>query len=177
MKNTLLALLITLFPTYAFALSENDTVPSFSVKNQDGDMITEKTVLGKPTLFYFYPKDETPGCTQQACTLRDEFEKFRKNGAVVYGISKQDEESHKKFKKNHKLPFDLLADTEGKMAKAFGIGTIPVIGLTKRESVLVSAQGKVLKTYKDVVPGKHAGEVLKDLEATSSKPVKTNSKY
>lgn len=171
-----IALFSFLLAANAFALSKGDKVPAFQVKNQDGTVVTEKTTVGKPTLYYFYPKDETPGCTKQACTLRDEFEKFRKMGAVVYGISKQDEESHKKFKANHKLPFDLLADTEGTMAKAFGIETIPVVGLTKRESVLVAADGKVLKTYKDVVPGSHAADVIKDLQELSPQKEKTSGK-
>ena len=153
------------------ALTQGEAVPDFSAKNQDGQEIHLSDFRGKPVLLYFYPKDETPGCTKQACTLRDEFAAFKKRGAVVFGISGQDAESHRKFRAHHKLPFDLLVDADGKIAEKLGVGHFPVIGLHKRQSLLIGADGKLIHFYPDVDPAGHAAEVLKDLDAaTASKP-------
>jgi peroxiredoxin Q/BCP len=114
---------------------------------------------------YFYPKDETPGCTTEACTLRDKFEKIRALNTVIYGVSRQDQKSHQEFKAKHKLPFDLLVDTDGAIGKAFGVGTIMGMGLSKRQSFLIGPDGKILKAYTDVDPARHATEIITDIEA------------
>ena len=164
MKKSLASLWIACLVPFLMALAPGDPVPDFTAKNQDGKLIHLSDFHGKPVLIYFYPKDETPGCTQEACTIRDEFAKFRKQGAVVLGVSTQDEASHKEFKTRHKLPFDLLVDQDGKVAKALGVESIPGLGLHKRQSVLIGTDGKVIKVYKDVDPSRHASEVLKDFQ-------------
>jgi peroxiredoxin Q/BCP len=149
---------------FLMAISTGEVAPDFSLKNQDGKVITLNAQKGKPVLIYFYPKDETPGCTTEACTLRDEFKKFQKHGAVIFGVSTQGVESHKAFKTHHKLPFDLLVDTDGKMAKSYGVEEMAP-GLLERKSILIGPNQKILKVYSSVNPSGHAAEVLKDLDA------------
>jgi peroxiredoxin Q/BCP len=115
-------------------------------------------------LVFFYPKDDTPGCTKEACSLRDVYRQFQAHGAVVLGVSRQDAKSHQAFRAKYHLPFDLLVDPDGKVAAAFGVGEYPVVGLHKRQSVLIGPDGKVVRCYPDVDPEKHAAEVLKDLD-------------
>jgi peroxiredoxin Q/BCP len=145
-------------------------VPEFSAPNQDGKIIHLSDFKGSPVLLYFYPKDETPGCTRQACSLRDEFAQFKKIGAVVLGISRQDQASHQAFKKKHKLPFDLLVDADGKIADQLGVGTYPVVGFHKRQSLIIGKDGKLLKFLGDVDPATHTAEVLKILQAHLGTP-------
>ncbi len=165
-------ILIILHSTLALALSAGALAPNFSTKNQDGKTVSLSDFAGKPILLYFYPKDETPGCTKEACQFRDQFAEFKKQGAVVLGLSRQDEESHKKFSAKYHLPFDLLVDKDGAIAKAYGVGKFPVVGLLKRQSVLISKDGHVIKFYEDVDPEKHPAEVLKDLAASDSPDTK-----
>src|ERR1700677_2182504 len=139
----------------AFALSVGALAPNFSTKNQDGKTVSLSDFAGKPVLLYFYPKDETPGCTKEACEFRDKYTEFKKRGAVVIGISVQDEKSHLEFKTKHHLPFDLVVDTDGSIAKSFGVGKYPAAGLLKRQSVLIGKNGNVLKFYEDVNPDTH----------------------
>lgn len=148
-------------------LSPGDVAPSFEAKNQDGKVIHLSDFKGKPVLIYFYPKDETKGCTKEACQFRDEYSKFRKKGAVILGVSRQNENSHKEFREKHKLPFDLLVDQDGSLAESYGVGKMPVIGLLKRESILVGPDGKIAQVYTSVDPETHADQVLKDLAALS----------
>lgn len=160
---SLCLLTATSLPTQAAPLEPGATVPEFSAPNQDGKLIKLSDFKGSPVLLYFYPKDETPGCTKQACSLRDEFAEFKKLGAVVLGISRQDQASHQEFKKKHKLPFDLLVDADGKIAEKLGVGTMPLIGFHKRQSLIVGKDGKLLKFIGDVDPDTHTAEVLKIL--------------
>lgn len=147
------------------AMKAGDQLPSFTIKNQSGKTITSKDLAGKYVLLYFYPKDETPGCTREAQELRDKAPDFKKENAVIYGVSTQDEKSHQAFIAKEKLNFDLLVDADGKLAKSCGISSIPVVGLHKRQSLLVGPDGRVVKFYDDVDPAKHADEVLKDIKA------------
>ena len=151
-----------------WALEPGAALPSFSAKNQDGKTITQADVAGKPVLFYFYPKDETPGCTKEACQFRDEFSKFKKKGALVFGVSRQDEKSHQAFRAKHKIPFDLLVDADGSLATAMGVDSYPMVAMHKRQSVLFGADGKLIRFYESVTPEKHPGEVLADLEKATA---------
>lgn len=162
-------LLTYLFASYsAQALTRGAPAPDFSAKTQDGVNVQLSQYKGKYVLIYFYPKDDTPGCTQEACTFRDEYTKIRDRNAVILGVSRQDEKSHQAFRAKHHLPFDLLVDSDGAIAKAFEIGTMPVIGWTKRQSVLIGPSGKILQIYKSVDPRQHAKQVLADIQAASS---------
>jgi peroxiredoxin Q/BCP len=159
-----LIVLSTIFGSLAQALTIGSPAPAFSAKNQDGKTISLSDFAGKPVLLYFYPKDDTPGCTKEACEFRDKYAEFKKRGAVVLGVSAQDEKSHKEFSKKNHLTFDLLADNNGAIAKSYGIGKYPVIGLYNRQSVLIDRGGHVFKFYEKVNADTHAQEVLKDLE-------------
>lgn len=168
-KLTQFLILLGLMPTL-LALKSGEPVPDFSAPNQAGKIVKLSNFKGKPVLLFFYPKDETPGCTKEACSFRDEYSKFKKLGAVVLGISRQDSEAHQKFIEKHKLPFDLLVDKEGAIAKSFGVGTLPIIGLLQRKSVLIGPDGKLVRFYDNVDPKTHSAEVLKDLEKMASSP-------
>lgn len=98
-----------------------DKVPYFRLYNQDGKGIDIANYIGKPMVIYFYPKDDTPGCTKEACSFRDEYHHFSKAGITVFGISADSVESHKKFKSKYRLPFDLLSDKNNQVRKAFGV--------------------------------------------------------
>jgi peroxiredoxin Q/BCP len=148
----------------SFALSAGDPAPDFKAKNQDAKEVKLSDFRGKPVLLYFYPKDDTPGCTKEACSFRDEYTKFQKMGAVILGISRQDAKSHRAFKAKYHLPFDLLTDKDGSLAKEYGVELMPVIGYHKRQSALISSDGKLIRFYPDVDPLKHTAQVLKDLQ-------------
>ena len=146
-----------------------DPVPDLEAKNQDGKTIRLSDFRGKPVLLYFYPKDDTPGCTREACELRDEYSKFQRLNAVILGISAQTEESHREFKNKYHLPFDLLVDKKGELAQALGLDMTPLIGLHKRQSALLSPSGRLVRVYKKVDPEKHASEVLDDLKIVAER--------
>jgi peroxiredoxin Q/BCP len=151
------------------AISPGEMAPEFALKNQNGAVIRLSEQRGKFVLIYFYPKDETPGCTKEACNFRDEYSKIKEMNAVVFGISKQDEKSHQKFIAKHKLPFDLLVDSDGAVAKAYGVGTMPLVGFHKRQSILIGPDGKVIRFYSDVDPATHVAEVLADIKKSAGK--------
>jgi thioredoxin-dependent peroxiredoxin len=141
--------------------------PQFTLKDQDGKMHTLAQYAGKQVLLYFYPKDDTPGCTTEACTLRDSFADFEAMGMVVLGVSRDDEKKHKKFQEKYNLPFALLADTEGSVCETYGVWQLKkfmgkeYMGIS-RVSFLIDEAGKVKKVYETVKPAEHAGEVLVD---------------
>jgi peroxiredoxin Q/BCP len=142
-------------------------VPDFSAPNQDGKAVTLSEFKGKPVLVYFYPKDDTPGCTKEACALRDRFTKFQAAGIVILGVSRQDGESHRAFRAKYHLPFDLLTDRDGAVSKLLGVETYPLIGVHKRQSLLIGADGKLVAFYGAVDPETHADEVLRTLAAAN----------
>ena len=134
-------------------------------------MVTLSSLRGSPVVLYFYPKDDTPGCTAQACGLRDAWSDFQKTGAVVLGISPDGEESHAKFREKYGLPFTLLADTDHAVADAYGVwGEKSYAGKTymgvNRSTFVIDADGKVAKVFPNVKPAEHAGQVLDALAST-----------
>jgi peroxiredoxin Q/BCP len=153
----------------AFALSAGDAAPSFSAPDQDGKSVTLADYKGKYLLLYFYPKDQTPGCTKEACNLRDQFTEFKKNEISILGVSVQDAKSHRQFREKFHIPFPLLVDENGELAKKFGIEKYPVVGLLKRQSVLIGKDQKVVQIYHDVDPDTHTAEVLKDVQGHERK--------
>ncbi len=142
-------------------LEENTIAPNFTLKNQDGKDVSLSDYAGKWTLIYFYPKDDTPGCTKEACALRDNFPFYEDTGIEILGISKDSPASHTKFIQKYSLPFTLLSDSEGSVAKTYGADGM--LG-TKRISYLVSPNGTIAKAYPKVSPATHAQEVLEDLK-------------
>ncbi|MEN9852421.1 MAG: hypothetical protein RI996_364 [Candidatus Parcubacteria bacterium] len=141
--------------------------PEFTLSDQDGKIHSLAQYLGTQVLLYFYPKDDTPGCTTEACTIRDNFAEFEKLGMVVLGVSRDDQKKHKKFQEKYALPFTLLADTEGVVCEAYGVWQLKkfmgkeYMGIS-RVSFLIDEQGKIKKVYETVKPAEHAGEVLGD---------------
>lgn len=141
MKNILLlTLAMNLFSYFARAdsLSIGASAPQITAKNQEGEDVRFADVYAKGvTLVYFYPKAETPGCTAEACSLRDAYEGLHAKGLQILGVSRDSAASQKKFQENRNLPFTLIADTDGKVAEAFGVPMIPVVGLAKRQSFII----------------------------------------
>lgn len=151
-------------------LKENSKAPDFSLPDQDGKLHKLSDYKGKWVLVYFYPKDDTPGCTTEACTLRDNLPHFKTSKAVILGISKDSPASHKKFADKYGLPFTLLSDEDHKVLEKYGVwGEKSFMGKVfmgiKRISFLISPEGKIAKAYPKVKPAEHAAEVLKDIEA------------
>ncbi len=153
----------------AFAAKIGEKISPFKLTNQLGSVVDETVIQGKTTVLYFYPKDDTPGCTVEAKNFKKDFEEFKALGVLLYGVSTQSQKSHQEFKQKYDLPFDLLVDDSGKFGDQFGISTIPVIGLYKRKTVLISDQGKILKIYDDVSPETHSKEILEDIKKMRKK--------
>jgi peroxiredoxin Q/BCP len=147
-------------------LKEGDKAPDFTAKNQDGETVKLKDLQGKRVVLYFYPKDDTPGCTKEACSFRDADDIFAKKGIKVLGVSIDDEKSHKKFISKYQLPFDLLADTDKEIVEKYGVwGEKSMYGRkymgTHRKTFLIDEQGKIVKIFDKVKVAEHADEVLK----------------
>ena len=140
--------------------------PQFSLKDQDGTVKTLKDFAGKWLVIYFYPKDDTPGCTVEACSLRDANDELISLGANVVGISKDDEDSHRKFKAKHKLNFTLLSDPSGDTIDAYGAWGPKMFGKIgiQRKTFIVSPEGEIVKTYGRVTPLGHGDKVIQDLK-------------
>jgi thioredoxin-dependent peroxiredoxin len=140
--------------------------PSFRLQDQNGKWISLDEQRGKWVVLYFYPKDQTPGCTTEACEFRDDVFTFRKAGAVILGISVDDVESHKAFSEKHGLPFSLLADSTKETAKRYGVlSNFGPMVIARRHTFLIDPQGKIVRHYEKVKPEGHSKEVLADIEA------------
>ena len=146
-------------------LKIGDKVPAFSVVNQNGETVTHEQLAGKKTVLYFYPKDSTPGCTAEACNLRDNYERFLAEGYQVYGISKDSQKSHQNFITKHELPFPLLSDPSTEMLQAFGAwGEKKMCGKTSigtlRKTFVLDEQGVVVSVIDKVDTKNHAEQIL-----------------
>ncbi len=140
-------------------LAVGTKAPDFSAPDQAGKAHNLSDYKGRWVLLYFYPKDFTSGCTTEACTIRDNFDGFKKIDAVVLGVSNDSVESHAGFAAEHKLPFTILSDADKKIIDAYQASGL----WTKRISYLIDPEGTIAKAYGNVNPGVHAAEVLKDL--------------
>jgi thioredoxin-dependent peroxiredoxin len=146
-------------------LKAGSTAPAFTTTDAAGNTIRLKDFRGQKVALYFYPKDDTPGCTKEACSFRDAFTDFEERGIKVLGISTDNEASHAKFANKYKLPFTLLTDTEHSISEAYGTyGEKKFMGRTymgvKRTTFLIDEKGKIRKIFEKVKPDEHAGEVL-----------------
>ena len=141
--------------------------PSFDLTDEKGERVSSSSLAGKPYLLYFYPKDDTPGCTKEACDIRDNFGRFGKQGLRVLGVSPDSQQSHAKFGKKYGLPFTLLSDPDKSLARAYGVwGPKKNYGKEYmgiiRSSFLIGADGKIKKEYRGVRVNGHVDAVLAD---------------
>jgi len=146
-------------------LHSQTLAPSFSLVAQDNQSYSLAQFRGRYVLIYFYPKDDTPGCTKEACTIRDQFGEFAKMQVVVLGVSADSVASHKTFAEKYHLPFLLLADETKATIKAYQADGLL---FTKRVSYLIDPQGMIIQVYPDVDPASHAGTILNDVRGATS---------
>jgi peroxiredoxin Q/BCP len=136
-------------------LREGDQLPAVTVLDDEGNSLTTTDLLGGPLILYFYPKDDTPGCTSEASQFRDSYRQFQEKNARIVGVSRDSVESHQRFKKKFAIPFALLADTDSKLYKALGV--------TARTTFLIDADGRIAKIWPKVDVNEHAEDVLASL--------------
>ena len=147
------------------AVEEGKPAPDFTLKSDGGEDIKLSSLKGSPVVLYFYPKDDTPGCTAQACGIRDAYGEFEDAGAIVLGVSPDGEASHAKFKQKYELPFTLLADTDHAVADEYGVwGEKTFAGKTymgvERSTFVIDPDGSVGRIFRKVKPDEHADQVL-----------------
>jgi peroxiredoxin Q/BCP len=146
-------------------LKIGDDAPTFSLPGGEGKQVNLIDYKGKWVVLYFYPKDDTPGCTREACQFRDDFKILETLGAKVIGVSVDDSFSHKKFAEKYNLPFPLLSDASGEVADRYGaLNNFLVIKLAKRYTYLINPQGKIAKIYLSVDTSRHSQEIIEDLK-------------
>jgi thioredoxin-dependent peroxiredoxin len=166
-----IALWCVCFGALAAGLEAGAAAPGFHLQDQAGAWHELHDYHGKWVVLYFYPKDDTPGCTTQACDFRDNIFAFNKLGAVILGISVDDVASHKQFAEEHELPFTLLADSTKETAKNYGVlhSAFGIMEVASRETFIIDPQGRIAKHYSSVDPKGHSQAVLSDLKALQSK--------
>jgi thioredoxin-dependent peroxiredoxin len=144
---------------------EGDAAPDFEARDAEGNTVRLSDLRGQKVVLYFYPKDDTPGCTKEACSLRDGYSEFERRGIKVLGVSLDDEQSHRKFADKYQLPFTLLADTDHAVAERYGVyGEKQFMGKkymgVDRKTFLIDEQGRLKKVFDKVNVEQHADEVL-----------------
>lgn len=148
-------------------LEENTKAPDFSLPDENGIERNLRDYLGNTVLLYFYPKDDTPGCTTEACSFRDDYSEYEKAGIIIIGVSPDSSAKHKKFKEKHNLPFMLLADENHRVCEIYGVwGRKKFMGKEYdgvfRTTFLIDSKGMIKKVYKNVKPAEHSSQVLLD---------------
>ncbi|PSB20282.1 peroxiredoxin [Phormidesmis priestleyi ULC007] len=141
-------------------LSVGDSAPNFTAKDTNGNTVFLASYVGKPVVIYFYPKDDTPGCTKEACSFRDNYAQYLNKGVTVFGVSMDDEASHQKFTEKFNLPFPLLVDTDGALTKAFDVDGG---GYSKRVTYVIDGSGKISQVYTTVKTDTHATDILAEM--------------
>jgi peroxiredoxin Q/BCP len=146
-------------------IEEGKPAPDFQLKSDTGDTVKLSELRGRPVVLYFYPKDDTPGCTTEACEFRDAYDVYRERGAEILGVSPDNEASHAKFKSKYKLPFILLADPEHEVAEKYGVwGERRFAGKKymgiNRSTFVIDAEGNVARAMLGIKPAGHAEEVF-----------------
>jgi len=150
-------------------IKEGEAAPDFEARDAEGNTVKLSDLRGQKVVLYFYPKDDTPGCTKEACSFRDSFSEFERRGIKVLGVSLEDERSHQKFTDKYKLPFTLLADTDHAVADRYGVyGEKQFAGKkymgVERKTFLIDERGRILRVFDKVNVEQHAGEVLDAFE-------------
>jgi peroxiredoxin Q/BCP len=148
-------------------LQPNIPAPDFTIEDQDGTLVTLSSFKGNKIVLYFYPKDDTPGCTAEACNIRDNYSQFQKNGIVVLGVSVDKPNTHTKFIEKYSLPFTLLADVDHKVSEAYGVwGLKKFMGKeymgVQRVTYLIDEDQMIYRVYENVKPAQHGEEILAD---------------
>jgi len=156
-------------------IEEGAPAPDFTLGSDSGEQVSLADLRGKPVVLYFYPKDDTPGCTAQARGIRDAWKEFQAAGAVVLGVSPDGEASHAKFREKYDLPFTLLADTDHEVADTYGVwGEKSYAGKTymgvERSTFVIDADGNVARAFRKVKPDEHADQVLEALRGLATGP-------
>lgn len=151
-------------------ISAGDPAPDFSLADETGQIHRLSDYRGNPVVLYFYPNDDTPGCTKEACGFRDDYSAYQQAGVKILGVSPNTEQSHAKFKSKYELPFTLLADPEHEVLKLYGVWRLKKSFGREFEGVvrttfLIGGDGNVLKVYEKVKPAIHSAEILSDLDA------------
>jgi peroxiredoxin Q/BCP len=151
-------------------VEEGQEAPDFELKSDAGELVRLSQFRGKPVVLYFYPRDDTPGCTAQACGIRDNYDDFEQRGAVVLGVSPDEESAHVKFKEKYGLPFTLLADPEHEVAEQYGVwGEKTFAGKkymgVERSTFVIDPEGRIAKVMRRVKPDTHVERVLAELGA------------
>ena len=146
-------------------VEEGQEAPDFELTSDAGDHVRLSQFRGQPVVLYFYPRDDTPGCTKQACGIRDNYDDFQERGAVVLGVSPDEETSHVRFKQKYGLPFTLLADPGHEVSEQYGVwGEKKYMGRTymgvERSTFLIDSQGRIAKVMRRVKPDTHVEQVL-----------------
>jgi len=154
---------------FAESISVGQLAPNFKLADQQNKFLQLSDLRGQWVVLYFYPKDQTPGCTKEACNFRDNISGIKAKNAVVLGVSVDDNESHSAFAEKHDLPFKLLSDTDGKIAEQYGaLRNLWVTKIAKRHSFIIDPEGKIAKIYRKVSPASHVGEIVSDLDELQS---------
>jgi peroxiredoxin Q/BCP len=143
-------------------VEEGKPAPDFELPSDEGETVRLSSLRGRPIVLYFYPRDDTPGCTKQACGIRDAYDRFREKGAVVLGVSTDSQAAHVRFKSKYALPFTLLADPDQQTGEAYGVRREGRRSF-ERSTVVIDADGNVAKIMRRVNPEKHADQVLEAL--------------
>ena len=170
----IIAVTVAIRPQFARAdlLKEGQIAPPFTTQMVTGEQVAPMSLAdfhGKKVILYFYPKDETSGCTKEACAFRDGYSRYTNAGLVVLGCSVDSADAHKDFIRKNGLPFPLLLDPDKKIATAYGAANgIPILGLDRRITYVIDENGKIIKVYPSVDPSTHATEILSDLGATNA---------
>jgi thioredoxin-dependent peroxiredoxin len=151
-------------------IEEGKAAPDFELQSDSGETVRLSNFRGKPVVLYFYPKDDTPGCTTEACEFRDAYDRYREQGIEILGVSPDDVASHGKFKSKHELPFTLLADPDHRTAEAYGVwGERSVAGKKymgiNRSTFIIDEDGNVVRAMLGIKPAGHAAAVLEELAA------------
>jgi len=169
-KFYIIPLLIFLLASVPILAADKDTLvgkpaPNFKMQDQNGDWHALENYRGKWLALYFYPKDDTPGCTTEACNFRDNIYAYKAIGAAIVGVSLDDVDSHAEFSSKYKLPFTILSDSDKSVSKAYHVlRNYMLVKIASRQSFLINPEGVIVKHYAKVDPEKHSEEVLHDLK-------------
>lgn len=150
----------------AAELAIGDPAPDFALLDQHGEMHGLEQYRGRWLVLYFYPKDDTPGCTTEACEFRDDIHILERMGVSVVGVSLDDVDSHQEFAEKYHLPFTLLSDADGEVARRYGaLTSLGFIRFAKRHTFIIDPAGRIARIYRSVSPRRHSDEVIADLKA------------